>query len=308
MATPKTSQLANLASQFPAMAQQGQQIQQSSAALAAAEAVRKQAATGQRVSGAEMGAQLYTAQAAAAREAGQKVQRGAMQVGQLQLQEEQMKKQQILADRQLGQQQQIRKNEQILTELSGEIKNKLYDKAMQFNKDELGRTQWQTSQLMDYQLRKTQRWQDYRQMENRVGQMQKRRMTLLKTAQAKIQQTLQQEFQKSEAFADRELQARLTKVKAEIDERIRKAEAEAAEQAAAWTTGGQIIGAVVGVAAGVAITVATGGTGAAAIAQGGMLGASVGGSLGAGIGGLAKPEASKYQPSREEVRGMIRRR
>jgi len=308
MATPKTSQLANLAQQFPSMAAQGQQIQQSSAALAAAEAVRKQAATGQRVSASDMGAQLYTAQAAAAREAQQKVQKGAMQVGQLELQQQAMQKQQILADRQLGQQQQVRKNEQILTELSGDIKTKLYDKAMKFNKDELGRTQWQTSQLMDYQLRKSQRWQDYRQMETKVGQMQKRRMTVLKTAQAQIQQAMQQEFAKSEAVADRELQARLTKVKAEIDERIRKAQAEAAEQAAAWTTGGQIIGTVLGAAAGMAITAATAGVGAAAIAKGGMLGANIGGSLGAGIGGLAKPKANIYQPSREEVRGMIRRR
>lgn len=295
MATPKTSQLANLAGQFPSMAQQGQQIQQSSAALAAAEAVRRQAATGQKVSGAEMGAQLYTAQAAAAREAQQKVQRGAMQVGQLQLQEEQLQKQQILADRQLGQQQQVRKNEQILTELSSDIKNKLYDKAMQFQKDELGRTIWSQTQLMDYAAKKSRRWQDYRNTEIKVGQMQRRRMTLLKTAQAQIQQALQQEFAKSEAVANREQQARLTKAKAEIERKIKEAEAKAAEESAMWQMGGQIVGGVIGAV----LTVATSGAAAPFVPMIMQTGGAAATAL--------KPASKTYTPSREEVRGMIRR-
>lgn len=295
MATPKTSQLANLAKQFPSMAQQGQQIQQSSAALAAAEAVRKQAATGQRVSGAEMGAQLYTAQAAAAREAGQKVQRGAMQIGQMQLQEDQMKKQQVLADMQLGLKQQYRKNEQLLTQLGGEVKNKLYDKAMQFQKDELGRTVWSQTQLMDFATKKAQRWQDYRNTELKVGQMQKRRMNLLKTAQAKIQQSLEQEYMKTEAVANRELQDRLTKAKVEIQRRIKEAEAKAAEESAMWGIGGQIFGAV----AGVALTVATGGAAAPFVPM--MM--QAGGAIGTGL----KPQSQGYSMSRDEIRGMIRR-
>lgn len=298
MATPKTSQLANLAGQFPAMAQQGQQIQQSSAALAAAEAVRRQAATGQKVSGAEMGAQLYTAQAAAAREAQQKVQRGAMQVGQLQLQEEQLQKQQILADRQLGQQQQVRKNEQILTELSSDIKNKLYDKAMQFQKDELGRTIWSQTQLMDYAAKKSRRWQDYRNTEIKVGQMQRRRMTLLKTAQARIQQSLQQEFLKSEAAANREQQERLTKAKAEIERRIKAAEAKAAEESAMWQMGGQIVGGLT--AAALSFIPVVGPTIAAAAAP--VL-VQAGGAAATAI----KPASKTYTPSRDEIRGMIRR-
>lgn len=296
MATPKTSQLANLANQFPAMAERGAQVQQSSAALAAAEAVRKQAATGQRVSGAEMGAQLYTAQAAAAREAQQKAQQRAAQVGQLQLQEDAMKKQQSLAARQLALQQQARKNEKILAELGTEVKTKLYDKAMQFQKDELERTRWQTSQLMDYAVRKNRRWQDLRQVEQKVGQMQQRRMTVLKTAQARIKQSIEQEFAKTEAIANRDLQDRLVKAEAEINRRIKQAKADAAEEGAMWEAIGTGLGAVVAVG----LTIATAGAAApfapALITGGGALGRA------------AAPGGQEAKGSREEIRNMIRRR
>ena len=296
MATPKTSQLANLANQFPSMAQQGQQMQQSAASFAAQQAVAKQAATGQRASAADMGAQLYTAQAAAAREAQQKVQRGAMQVGQMELQRQGLEKQQILADRQIGLQQQVRNNEQLLTQLGTDVKSKLYDKAMQFQKDELGRTIWSQTQLMDFAAKKAQRWQDYRNTELQVAQVQKRRMTLLKTAQAKIQQSLQQEFAKSEAAADRDLQDRLTKAKAEIERKLKEAEAKAAEESAMWQMGGQLIGAAIG---GI-VTAATGGAAApfmpAFVAAGGAIGTGV------------KPASQGYKPSQQDIRGMIRRR
>lgn len=294
MATPKTSQLANLAGQFPAMAQQGQQIQQSAATIAARQAVTQQAAQGRRVSAGDIGAQLYTAQAGAAREAQQKVQQGAMQIGQMQLQEQAMEKQQALAKTQQSLQQQARKNEQLLNDLGGQVKTRLYDKAMKFQKDELGRTIWSQTQLMDFATKKAKRWQDYRNTELKVAQMQKRRMTLLKTAQAKIQQSLEQEFMKTEAVANRDMQLRLTKAKAEIDRRIKEAEAKAAEESAQWQMGGQIVGGLL--AAG--LTIATGGAAAPfapmIMATGGAIGQSL------------KPGAQPYKMSRDEVRGMIR--
>lgn len=298
MATPRTSQLANLASQFPAMADQGRKVQQGAAQIAAAQAVRQQAATGQRVSAGEMGAQLYTAQAAAAREAQQKVQRGAMQVGQMQLEEQAMVKQQALADKQLGLQKQVRQNEQLLTQLGVDVKTKLYDKAMKFQKDELGRTVWSQTQLMDFAAKKAQRWQDYRNTELKVAQMQKRRMTLLKTAQAKIQQALSQEFGKTQAVANRDLTVRLKKAEAEIKKKIAEAQAKAAEESAMWQLGGQLLGgaAAIGLAfipgVGPALAVAA----APALMQ-----------MGGGAGQALKPSSNPYKMTPEEVRASIRR-
>lgn len=299
MATPKTSQLANLVSQFPAMTQQGASVQQAQARMAAAEAVRQQAAGKARpTSAAEMGAQLYTAQAAAAREAAVKAQRGVAAVGEMEMQRQKEEKQKLLFERVQGIQATLRKQEQQLQQLNSSVKANLYDKAMRFEKDEIGRTMWKTSQLMDYAVRKSQRAQDYRNLEQQVGMMQRRRSTLLRVAQAKIEQSLKQEFEKSEAVRDRDLTERLTRAKAEIQLKLEKAAAEAQEQSAMWTMGGQIIGSVIG-----------GGIGFVASGfnpMGAMAGASIGGGLGGAAGTALAPSSPTGKMSREEVRSMIR--
>jgi hypothetical protein len=121
-------------------------------------------------------------------------------------------------------------------------------------------------------------------------------MTLLKTAQAKIQQSLEQEFAKSEAVANRELQDRLTKAKAEIKRKIEEAAAKAAEESAMWQMGGEIIGGVLGGA----LTIATGGAAAPFV----PLMMKAGGAIGAGV----KPTSETYKPSQQDIRGMIRRK
>lgn len=311
MATPKTSQLANLASQFPAMTQQGAGAQQAQARMAAAQAIQQQAQGPEPrrpISAAMMGAELYTAQAAAAREVAQRAQRGAAAVGQMELSRQQQEQQKLLFDRSIGIQQNLRKQEQQLQQLNSQVKTNLYDRAMKFEKDELGRTKWKTGQLMDYALKKTQRAQDYRKLEQSVGQMQRRRTQLLKISQAKIEQALKQEFEKTEVARDRDLTDRLTKARAEIQRKIEEDKARAAESAAKWTAGGQLIGTILGAGVGIAITVATGGAGAATIAQSAALGASIGGGLGGALGtyGATQNAPGKTNMSREEIRRLIR--
>ncbi len=301
MATPKTSQLANLASQFPAMTQQGAGAQQAQARMAAAQAIQQQAQGPEPrrpISAAMMGAELYTAQAAAAREVAQRAQRGAAAVGQMELSRQQQEQQKLLFDRSIGIQQNLRKQEQQLQQLNSQVKTNLYDRAMKFEKDELGRTKWKTGQLMDYALKKTQRTQDYRKLEQSVGQMQRRRTQLLKISQAKIEQALKQEFEKTEVARDRDLTDRLTKAKAEIQRKIEEDKARAAESAAKWGAGGQIIGVVLGAAIG---TMIVPGAGTA-------LGAQIGGSLGgaAGTYGATQNAPGKTNMSREEIRRLIR--
>ena len=301
MATPKTSQLANLASQFPAMTQQGAGAQQAQARMAAAQAIQQQAQGPEPrrpISAAMMGAELYTAQAAAAREVAQRAQRGAAAVGQMELSRQQQEQQKLLFDRSIGIQQNLRKQEQQLQQLNSQVKTNLYDRAMKFEKDELGRTKWKTGQLMDYALKKTQRTQDYRKLEQSVGQMQRRRTQLLKISQAKIEQALKQEFEKTETSRDRDLTDRLTKAKAEIQRKIEEDKARAAESAAKWGAGGQIIGVVLGAAIG---TMIVPGAGTA-------LGAQIGGSLGgaAGTYGATQNAPGKTNMSREEIRRLIR--
>lgn len=315
MATPKTSQLSNLASQFPAMAQQTAATQQAQARMAATQAVQEQAqGFGPRrpISAAQMGAELYTAQAAAAREAQQRAQRGMLGVGKMELDRQQQEKQKLLFDRAQGINADLRKQEQQLQRLNSEVKSNLYDKAMQFQKNEVGRTIWKTSQLMDYAARKTQRAEDYRNLQMRVGQLQKRRTQLLRTAQAKIQQALKQEYAKSEAVMDRDLKDRLTKAANAIKTKLREEQNAARERSAAWGAMGEMIGTTLGVIAGAAITVATAGAGlpaaAATVAAGASIGGMIGKSLGGGTASLAE-EATREESkpmTREEIRSIIR--
>jgi len=315
MAEPKNSQLANLASQFPAMTQRSAGAQQAQARMAAAQQLQQQAQgaePGRPTSAAMMGAQLYTAQAAASREAAQRAQKGVAAVGQMELQRQKEEQQKLLFERSIGLQQTARKHEQQLQKLSSNVKRNLYDRAMKFEKDEIGRTRWKTSQLMDYALRKTQRAQDYRKLEQSVGQMQKRRTQLLKTSQAKIQEALKQEFAKTEAARDRSMTERLQKAEAEIKKKIAKMKAEAAEHSSMWQVGGQIIGTILGTAGAIALTVGTGGFGAglsaSMITGAGLLGAQLGSSLGSAAGtGLGSATApSRGRMSREEIRAQIR--
>lgn len=308
MATPKTSQLANLASQFPAMTQQGAGAQQAQARMSAAQAIQQQAQGPEPrrpLSAAMMGAELYTAQAAASREAAQRAQRGAAAVGQMELSRQQQEQQKLLFERAQGIQTTLRKQEQQLQQLNSQVKANLYDRAMKFEKDELGRTKWKTSQLMDYALKKTQRAQDYRKLEQSVGQMQRRRTQLLKISQAKIEQALKQEFEKTEVARDRDLTDRLTKARAEIQRKIEEDKARAAESAAKWTAGGQIFGTILGVAAGAVLALPTGGM---SVAAGAALGASIGSAAGGAIGTYAGTQNApgKTNMSREEIRRLIR--
>jgi hypothetical protein len=304
MATPKTSQLANLASQFPAMTQQTAAIQQSQARQAAAQTIQQQAqglAPRRPISAAQMGAELYTAQAAASREAAQKAQRGAAAVAQMELREQQQEKQKALFQRTLGMNANLRQQEQRLQRLNSDIKANLYDQAMKFEKDEIGRTKWKTSQLMDYAARKLARAQDYRKMEMQVGMMQKRRTQLLKTAQAKIEQSLKQEFTKTEAARDRDLTDRLTKAAAEIKRKRAEDAAKARERSALWGSVGEIVGTVIGTIGGVLAAPFTAG---ASIPAGALAGKELGGGLGRLIEGETR-ESTKPM-TREEIRQKIR--
>ena len=308
MAEPKNSQLANLASQFPAMTQRSAGAQQAQARMAAAQQLQQQAQgaePGRPISAAMMGAQLYTAQAAASREAAQRAQKGVAAIGQMELQRQKEEQQKLLFERSIGLQQTARKHEQQLQKLSSNVKRNLYDRAMKFEKDEIGRTRWKTNQLMDYALRKTQRAQDYRKLEQSVGQMQKRRTQLLKISQAKIEQALKQEFTKTEAARDRSMTERLQKAEAEIKKKIAKMKAEAAEHSSMWAAGGRAILQGIVAVAGIVAAPVTGGTSllaaAAVMEPAGDFGAAAGTKLSQG----SAPERKKLSP--EEIREMIRR-
>jgi hypothetical protein len=209
----------------------------------------------------------------------------AQKLGGLALTQEQQDKQRQLQSRQLTLAKQSRLNEQTLQGLDANLKNRLVDDQFQFQKDELGRTMFNDRQLMDYKIQTAKSDLEMRDFEDKMRQTSQRRIQILKAAQAKVEQELQQQFALGQQKLDQALSAKLAKAKRDLEEKIKRERAAQANRASMFSAGGAILGA----AAGIAITVATGGAGAAVLAQGGMMGAG----FGQGVGGILSgiPEA-----------------
>lgn len=164
--------------------------------------------------------------------------------------------------------------------LDNGLAKKLFDDQMDFAKDEIGRTVFTEHQLMDYATLKFKRDEDFQDYRQSVSQMSERRTYLLKAASKRIEQTLLQTYEVDQQEANQELQARLIKAKADIQQKIAEQAAANEERGAMWGTIGTVGGVVVGVVAAVAVTVSTAGTGAVAAASLIAAGASAGGGLG----------------------------
>jgi DNA-binding transcriptional MerR regulator len=103
--------------------------------------------------------------------------------------------------------------------------------------------------------------------------MSKRRIKMLDVSLAKIKQELTQQFDKDQLELNQEQKMRLLKAKAVIEEKIRRAKADAANNASMFSSAFTIIG-----------------TGVGAF-FGGPAGAVVGAQIGQGLGNVAASEA-----------------
>lgn len=152
----------------------------------------------------------------------------------------------------------IRNAEQSLAALGASTKQQLFDATIVFEQDELGRTVFNERQLLDYaaiHAKDIEALQDYEQA---ISQMSERRMRLLQVAQQKIQQELTQAYTAEQSALNQESQLALGRMKAAIDEKIKKDKANAANRAGIWS--------VVGGIAAAGVVLATGGMAAAPLA------------------------------------------
>ena len=164
----------------------------------------------------------------------------------------------------------IRNAEQALTALGASTKQQLFDSTIAFEQDELGRTVFNERQLLDYAATHAKDVESLQDYEQAISQMSERRMRLLQVAQQKIQQELTQAYQAEQSALNQESQLALGRMKAAIDEKIKKEKADAANRAGIWS-------AVGGIAAAGAVLVATGGTGIAAAGLAYSAGSALGG-------------------------------
>lgn len=240
--------------------------------------------------GASLAAQQGQAQAAAAAGAAQRRQ----QVGQMQMLEKRREQDAALFERKREIETRARQLESSLGRMDSSLKQNVIDRQLQFREDELGRTAFNQRQLADWAVTQAKSAEEFKNYKQMVQQESEKKMTMLRVAQAKIKQELQQEYQKESARADRDLQLRLTKAKAAIDEKIRKEQAEAANRAMLWNGIGTLAGA--GIAAAALVAAApTGGLSLAAAAPLIGMGATLGGAGGSLAAGATTPESSVSQ-------------
>ena len=193
----------------------------------------------------------------------------AAKVGQLALQQDQQDKQMRLQARQLQRSKQARTYGQMLNNLDSQLKVKLVDEQMSFQKDELGRTLFNERQLMDYKMQTAKSDLELRDFEDKFRQASDRRLMLLKAAQAKLQQEAAQSYTAGQQQMDQQTKERMTRAAWAAKEKIRKEQARQANAASMFSAGGTLLGAVAG----------------GVLAASGPLGWAVGAALGAGVGG-----------------------
>lgn len=222
----------------------------------------------------QAGAQQASAMGQARLQVAQQAQQQASQIGRLALGNDAQDNQESLANRQLGLAKQQRDNVAALGNLDAGLKQTLYDANMTFQQDELGRTLFNDSQLMDYKLATAQSEEDWLNFEQQVKQTSDRKMQMLKVSYQKLEQALQQDDMKNGQSLDQATKLKLVTAKAALQQKIAKEKAKQANRAGAFQAGGMIVGAVAG---GVIGSFVAPGVGTAA---GAALGAQVGGSAG----------------------------
>jgi F0F1-type ATP synthase assembly protein I len=160
--------------------------------------------------------------------------------------------------------------------LSNNLKQDIFDKQTQFQKDELGRTYWNDRQLADWKIKEAKSDEELAEFEQNIAQEFEKKMAVLQASERSIRQRLEQEMQKSDQDQDQELKQRLENAVMELERKQQKAQARAAQNAMIMSAAGTVVGAGVGF-------VASGFNPAGAV-----VGASVGGGLGTAAAGSGK--------------------
>lgn len=206
--------------------------------------------------------------------------KGLGQLGQMELQNQKA----LAQERNFGRQQQLEKQQQQnlakVASLNSQVKRDLFEKNMEFKKDELGRTQFNDRQLADYALLKARTEEDYANYEQEVGQASEMKMQILKQSYHVITQSMKQMFEQEMSTLDNFQREDLARAQANVQQKIKEEQAKARNRSSLWVAGGTVVGAVIGGVVG-----AVGGAGVGA-APGAAMGASIGGGAGAVVGGM----------------------
>lgn len=251
------------------------QLQQAIAGLAPGQAGTTQLAQ-------QLGAQQAQQAGAIQVQTAQKTAQQTAQVGQMALQEDRMQKNQELFTRQQALSQRNRGLTNQLAQLDTRLKDQLIDQQLSFKQDEFGRTIWNERQLADFAILQAKTQVDLDKFEQTMEQQSRRRLQIMSAVQAKLKQTLEQNYMRQGQELDQQTRQYIAQMARQAREK------EAAERSRRNSFGAILQGGltVAGAAAGWMIAGPAGGM--AAQALGASIGAQVGGGTGQIISGVAE--------------------
>jgi hypothetical protein len=199
----KTTKLQQLSAQLPVASARLQQQQQAARDLQLQQAVQK---APEAVPVQATAAQIGQAQAASAGQqaiaAAQKQVESQAQVAEQAVAVERLDSQKGLAQAEMGVRQQQQDLETKLSNVSLDGKRELYDKTMEFKRDELGRTKFNEDQMDDYALSKARNEDEFRNYSQQVDLLYQRKQTLYDVQLKKVSQELQQQSQLKNQLLD----------------------------------------------------------------------------------------------------------
>lgn len=190
------------------------------------------------------------------------------QVGQTGMATQNQQNQADVSSQEAGAKQQQMDETERFAKLDAGLKKQLYDDNMKFQKDDLGRTQFNATQLSDYARANATSNDQYQNYAQSAKQLSDRKLQVMQQAYNLAMEDLKQKQIIAEQNKDQQSQIELALMKRGMDQQMAKETAKQANNAAAWQTGGMILGAAGG-------------------AFGGPQGAAVGGSVGSALGSLA---------------------
>lgn len=270
--TPRMRALQNLSNQLPVANQQVAAGQQAARQMQLQNAVAAAPVTGNTTTNAQQtGASAAQQAGGQAVEAATNAVKQQGQIAQTGLAEEARQGQSEVAGQEMGAKQQAMDNTQRLAAIDMRAKQELYDKQMQFQKDELGRTQFNETQLADYARTNAVSNEQLKNYAQSANQLSQRKIQAMEIAYKKVAEDLEQKEALAIQKGDEQARSDIEKQRMDINAQMSREKARAANRAAIWQTGGTIAGGVVGAFAGPA---------------GASAGAGVGGAVGGAAGAL----------------------
>jgi uncharacterized protein YcfJ len=156
---------------------------------------------------------------------------------------------------------------QRLGALDSRLKQELYDNTMKFEKDELGRTQFNEQQLLDFARTSAVSDEQIQNYKQSIEQASRRQEQAMEHATKLVIEDLNRQYDAAKARNDFRATVEIDRQRKDAEAEIQKQKNKAANRTAAASAVGGIVGAVVGGIYGGAGGAAVGGQGGSALGK-----------------------------------------